>query len=177
MSSNLAVINFAVGGTLTVSGKIALTETVLSSSTASFQGLSTTSLTTTGTSTINGSLPTSTQTPTLDSHLTTKIYVDTTDGVVNKRITDTDPDQGIYIDASYNALNKRITDTEADQKIHIDTQGIALNKRITDTNNSIRPNRNYTIKQNADFLYVKVEFKSIHRFFPVWFKHIYRVSE
>jgi hypothetical protein len=89
-----------VGGTLTVSGKITLAETVLSSSTASYQGLSTTSLTTTGTSLFDGSLPTSTQTPTLDSQLTTKVYVDTADGVVNKRIMDTDGLQRIYIDAS-----------------------------------------------------------------------------
>jgi hypothetical protein len=132
MSSNLAVINFTVGGTLTVSGKTTLSETVLSSSTASFQGVSTTSLTTTGTSTFT-ELPTSSKTPTLDSQLTTKIYVDTADGVLNKRITDTDADQRIYIDGSYNALNKRITDTDSAQKTYIDASYNALDKRITDT--------------------------------------------
>jgi hypothetical protein len=132
MSSNLSVINFAVGGTLTVSGKITLAETVLSSSSMDIQGLTTTSLNVTGTSTFT-SLPTSTQTPTLDSQLTTKIYVDTADGIVNKRITDTDSDQRIYIDGSYNALNKRITDTDSAQKTYIDTSYNTLNKRITDT--------------------------------------------
>jgi hypothetical protein len=132
MSSNLAVINFTVGGTLVVSGKTTLVETVLSSSSVDIQGLTTTTLNVTGTSTFT-KLPTSSQTPTLDSQLTTKIYVDTADGVVNKRITDTDADQRIYIDASYNALNKRITDTDADQKIYIDASYNALNKRITDT--------------------------------------------
>jgi hypothetical protein len=128
MSSNLAV-----GGTLSISGKTTLAETVLSSSSVDVQGLMTTTLNATGTSTFNGSLPTSTKTPKLDSQLTTKIYVDTADGVVNKRITDTDADQRIYIDGSYNALNKRITDTDADQRIHIDGSYNALNKRITDT--------------------------------------------
>jgi hypothetical protein len=132
MSSNLAVINFTVGGTLVVSGKTTLVETVLSSSSVDIQGLTTTTLNVTGTSTFT-KLPTSSQTPTLDSQLTTKIYVDTADGVVNKRITDTDADQRIYIDGSYNALNKRITDTDADQKIYIDASYNALNKRITDT--------------------------------------------
>jgi hypothetical protein len=130
MSSNLAVINFAVGGTLVVSGKTTLAETVLSSSSVDIQGLTTTSLNTTGTSTFT-SLPTSSQTPTLDSQLTTKIYVDTADGVVNKRITDTDADQRIYIDGSYNALNKRITDTDSAQKTYIDASYNALDTSLT----------------------------------------------
>jgi hypothetical protein len=130
MSSNLAVINFAVGGTLVVSGKTTLSETVLSSSTASFQGVSTTSLTTTGNSTFT-ELPTSSKTPTLDNQLTTKVYVDTADGVVNKRITDTDADQRIYIDGSYNALNKRITDTDSAQKTYIDASYNALDTSLT----------------------------------------------
>jgi hypothetical protein len=132
MSSNLSVINFAVGGTLTVSGKITLGETVLSSSSVDIQGLSTTSLNVTGNSTFT-KLPTSTQTPTLDSQLTTKIYVDTADGIVNKRITDTDSDQKLYIDGSYNALNERITDTDSAQKTYIDASYNTLNTRITDT--------------------------------------------
>jgi hypothetical protein len=137
MSSNLAVINFAIGGTLTVSGKTTLVETVLSSSSVDIQGLTTTSLNVTGTSTFT-SLPTSTQTPILDSQLTTKVYVDSADKVVNKRITDTDSDQRIYIDGSYNALNKRITDTDLAQKTYIDASYNALDKRITDTDNEQR---------------------------------------
>jgi hypothetical protein len=58
MSSNLAVVNFTVGGTLTVSEKTTLAETVLSSSSVDVQGLTTTSLNTTGTSTFT-SIPTS----------------------------------------------------------------------------------------------------------------------
>jgi hypothetical protein len=158
--SNLAVVNFAVGGTLVISGKSTLAETILSSSTASFQGLSTTSLNTTGTSTFNNSLPTSTQTPTLNSQLTTKTYVDTADTTLNTRITDTDSAQRtyldnqdtalgkritdnntsvrLYIDASYNELNTRVTNTDSDQKKYIDTQDSALGKRITDTDSAQR---------------------------------------
>jgi hypothetical protein len=135
MSSNLAVVNFSVGGTLSISGKTTLVETVLSSSTASFQGLSTTSLNTTGTSTFNGSLPTSTQTPTLDSQLTTKIYVDTADTTLNTRITNIDASQRTYIDTQDTALDTRITDTDSIQKTYIDDADTVLDNRITTVDN------------------------------------------
>jgi hypothetical protein len=109
MSSNLAVVNFAVGGTLTVSGNTTLAQPVLSSSNANFQGLSTTSLAVSGTSTFNNSLPTSTQTPTSFSQLTTKVYVDSVDTLLNNRITTTDSDQKSYIDSANTILNNRIT--------------------------------------------------------------------
>jgi hypothetical protein len=127
MSSNLAVINFAVGGILTVSGKITLGETVLSSSTASFQGLKTTNMNVTGTSTFNGSLPTSTQTPTLDYELTTKVYVDTADST-----------QKTYIDDADTILNDRITDTDSTQKTYIDDADTILNDRITSVDDLIK---------------------------------------
>ena len=107
MSSNLAVINFAVGGTLTVSGRTTLGDTT-SMSSGSFQGLETTTLQVSDTSTFNNSLPTSTQTPTSNNQLTTKKYVDDADTVLNTRITDTDSAQKTYIDASYNELNTKI---------------------------------------------------------------------
>jgi hypothetical protein len=143
MSSNLAVINFTVGGTLTVSGNTTLVQPIYSSSTASFQGLITTSLNTTGASTFIN-LPTSTQTPTSNSQLTTKIYVDTVDNTLNTRITNTDADQRIYVDGSYNtqriyidqqdtSLNTRITNTDSAQRIYIDQQDTSLNTRITTT--------------------------------------------
>jgi hypothetical protein len=138
MSSNLSVINFAVGGTLTISGMTTLAETILSSSTASFQGVSTTSLTTTGTSTFNNSLPTSSQIPTLDNQLTTKVYVDIADTTLNTRITDTDSAQRTYLDTQDTALGKRITDTDATQKTYIDEQYTTLNTRITDTDSAQR---------------------------------------
>jgi hypothetical protein len=151
MSSNLSVINFAVGGTLTTTGKTTLGDTLLSSSSASFQGLSTTNLIVSGTSTFNNSLPTSIQNPTLDAELTTKIYVDNADTNLDKRITDNDTAVRIYIDLSYNELNNRVSINDTDVRNYIDLSYNELNKKITDTNNSIRPNRNYTIKHNADF--------------------------
>ena len=89
MMSNLAVINFSTGGTLVVSGRTTLGSPLLSNSTASFQGITSTNLTITGTSTFNNFLPTSILTPTSNSQLTTKIYVDAADSVLNTRITDT----------------------------------------------------------------------------------------
>ena len=83
MSANIAVINFTAGGTLTVAGKTTLGDQLLSMNSGSFQGLSTTSLAVSGASTFNGSLPTSTQTPTSDTQLTTKVYVDGSYNVLN----------------------------------------------------------------------------------------------
>jgi hypothetical protein len=122
--SNLAVVNFSVGGTLTISGKTTFAETVLSSSSASFQGLSTSNFNATGLSTFNSFLPTSTKTPTSLFQFTTKIYVDTEDAALDKKISD----QKIYIDEADTALGKRITD----QKTYIDEADTALGKRITD---------------------------------------------
>ena len=134
MSSNLAVINFSVGGTLTISGKTTLADELTSINTARFDGISTTSLSVSDTSTFNGSLPTSTQTPTSDSQLTTKIYVDSADAVLDSRIADTDAEQKIYIDDADAVLDSRITDTDATQKIYIDDADAVLDTRITDTN-------------------------------------------
>jgi hypothetical protein len=135
--SNLAVVNFAVGGTLSISGKTTLAETILSSSTASFQGLSTTTLNTTGASTFT-SLPTSTQTPTQDSQLTTKVYVDTADTTLNTRITDTDSAQRTYIDTQDTALGKRITDNNTSVRTYIDASYNELNTRVTGNDTDVR---------------------------------------
>lgn len=121
MSSNLSVINFAVGGTLTVSGDVTLSQAINSTNTASFSGLSTTSLTVSGASKFTSSLPTSSLTPSNNSELTTKIYVDNADGVLNSRITSTDSAQKSYIDSADAVLNSRITDTDSAQKTYIDT--------------------------------------------------------
>jgi hypothetical protein len=129
MSSNLSVINFSVGGTLTISGKTTLAETVLSSASADIQGLTTTNLNATGTSTFT-LLPTSSQTPTLDNQLTTKLYVDTSDGVVNKRITDTDTAQKKYIDDADTVLDNRITTVDNSRKTYIDNGDKALDTKI-----------------------------------------------
>jgi hypothetical protein len=104
--SNLAVVNFAVGGSLVVSGKTTLGESLSSSSSASFQGLSTSNFNATGLSTFNNFLPTSIVTPTSLFQLTTKIYVDAQDGELNKKISD----QKIYIDDADTALGTKITD-------------------------------------------------------------------
>jgi hypothetical protein len=101
------------------------------------QGLTTTSLNVTGTSTFT-KLPTSTQTPTLDNQLTTKTYVDTADTTLNTRITDTDSAQREYIDTQDTALGKRISDTDSTQKTYIDEQYTTLNTRITDTDSNQR---------------------------------------
>jgi hypothetical protein len=90
--------------TMNITGKTTLKDTLTSTSTgsfqglstttlnatssASFQGISTTNLNATGLTTFNSSLPTSTLKPTLDNDFTTKIYVDTAD-TTNKTYIDT----------------------------------------------------------------------------------------
>jgi hypothetical protein len=125
MSSNLSVINFGVGGTLSISGKTTLGDTLLSSSSANFQGLQTTNLSVSGTSTFNNSLPTSTQTPVLENSLITKIYVDTADGV-----------QKTYIDDADTVLNNRITSVDNSRKTYVDDADRVLDNRITSVDNS-----------------------------------------
>jgi hypothetical protein len=97
------------------------------------QGLTTTSLNVTGTSTFNNSLPTSIRNPTLDTQLTTKKYVDDADKVLDTKITNTDSGRKSYIDNADSTLNTRITDTDSAQKKYIDDANAVLDKRITDT--------------------------------------------
>jgi hypothetical protein len=75
MSSNLAVINFTVGGTSVVTGSVSLSESLKSSSSAQFQSLST----------IN--LPTCNEVPTENNQLTNKLFIDNEIKVVNARIS------------------------------------------------------------------------------------------
>ena len=135
MSSNLAVVNFSVGGTLTVSGETTFGE-ITSINSASFQGLSTSNLTVSGETTFNGYLPTSNQTPINSSQLITKNYCDDADIALNNLITSTDDAQKVYIDGSFNTLYNRITSTDSDQKSYIDASYGQLNIRITDTDSA-----------------------------------------
>ena len=131
MSSNLEVVNFAVGGTLTVSGDVTLSQAINSSNNATFL-----ELTVTGSSTFNNYLPTSTQTPSIESQLTTKLYVDTANTALNSKITTTDSAQKTYIDNADGVLNSRITTTDSAQKTYIDSADSTLNDRITLTDSA-----------------------------------------
>jgi hypothetical protein len=73
MSSNLAVINFTVGGTLTITGKVAFNESFISSSSAQFQSLSTVNL------------PTCNEVPTENNQLTNKLFIDNEIEIINAR--------------------------------------------------------------------------------------------
>ena len=123
MSANIAVINFTAGGTLTVSGKTTLGDQLLSMNSGSFQGLSTTSLAVSGGTTFFA-LPTSTMTPTSNSQLTTKVYVDS-------QITATDLARKAYVDASMGVLHTLIASTDASRKAYVDVADGSLNSRIT----------------------------------------------
>jgi hypothetical protein len=101
------------------------------------QGVKTSTLEVTEISTFN-SLPTSTQNVVNNDQLTTKIYVDNQDTLLNTRITDTDTTQKTYIDSADSTLNTRITNTDSDQRIYIDSADSTLNTRITTTDSDQR---------------------------------------
>jgi hypothetical protein len=71
--SNLAVINFTVGGTLTISGKVSFSESLISTSSAQFQSLSTVNL------------PTCNEVPTENNQLTNKLFIDNEIEIINAR--------------------------------------------------------------------------------------------
>jgi hypothetical protein len=73
MSSNLSVINFTVGGSLVVTGKVSLGESLISSSSAQFQSLSTVNL------------PTCNEVPTENNQLTNKLFIDNEIKIINAR--------------------------------------------------------------------------------------------
>jgi hypothetical protein len=157
MSSNLSVVNFTVGGSLTVSGICTLSSVLNSSSNMDIQGLKTTSLEVTGISTFNN-LPTSSQTPISDTQLTTKIYVDSGDAILDERITSTDADQRIYIDNEIITVNTSITNTDNDRKSYIDDADGVLNTRITDTDASQR-------------IYIDQQITSVNEQKPLFYVH------
>ena len=126
MAANLAITNFAVGETLTVSGNVSLASHVSSSNSANFFGLTTTTLEVSAGSTFNGALPTSTQTPSRDIDLSTKVYVDS-------QISNTDYLRKNYVDAADAVLNALIISTDATRKTYVDNADTVLKNLIIST--------------------------------------------
>jgi hypothetical protein len=84
--SNISALNLAVSGTCAISGTVSLSQPLISGSTASYQGITTTDLTTTG-NVIFNTLPVSNVAPTLSNNLINKNYVDTLNAIQDARIT------------------------------------------------------------------------------------------
>ena len=126
MAANLAITNFAVGGTLTVSGNVTLSSHVSSINSANFFGLTTTTLEVSAGSTFNGALPTSTQTPSRDIDFTTKVYVDS-------QISNTDYLRKNYVDAAHIILKNLISSTDATRKTYVDDADTVLKNLISST--------------------------------------------
>jgi hypothetical protein len=83
--SNVSTNNLAVSGTCAISGTVSLSQPLISGSTASYQGITTTDLTTTG-NVIFNTLPVSNVVPTLSNNLTNKAYVDVINSIQNGRL-------------------------------------------------------------------------------------------
>ena len=74
-------------------------------------------------------MPRAAAVPALPPQLTTKVYVDNQDTVLNTRITDLE----IYTDNTIDSTNDLIYETDGAQKTYIDEQNTILDTRITDT--------------------------------------------
>jgi hypothetical protein len=85
MSANVSTNNLAVSGTCGISGTVSLSSNLISGSTASYQGITTTDLTTTGSVTHNV-LPICNVLPVVSGEITNKGYVDTINSIQDTRI-------------------------------------------------------------------------------------------
>jgi hypothetical protein len=133
MSSNLAVINFAVGGSLTVSGKTTLAETVLSSSSVDIQGLTTTSLNSTGKTTLKDTLI-STSTGSFQGLSTTTLDATSTGSFQGLSTTNLNATGLSTFNSSLPTSTLKPTlDNDFTTKIYVDTAD-STNKTYIDTN-------------------------------------------
>jgi hypothetical protein len=85
MSANVSTNNLSVSGTCGVSGTVGLSSALISGSTASFQGVSTTALTTTG-EVLHNVLPICNVLPVVSGELTNKAYVNSENAIQDTRI-------------------------------------------------------------------------------------------
>jgi hypothetical protein len=130
MSNNISVNNFAIGGTSAFTGTVSLASQLISGSTGSFQGLTTTDLTTTG-NVIHDVLPICNVLPVSSNELSNKGYVDTANGLQDVRLTN--------IDNLNIAQNNRLTGVETKNTLqdtrltNNDALNIVQNDRLTTT--------------------------------------------
>jgi hypothetical protein len=133
MSSNLAVVNFTVGGSLTVSGKITLAETVLSSSSVDIQGLTTTTINITGKTTLKDTL-TSTSTGSFQGLSTTTLNATSTGSFQGLSTTNLNATGLSTFNSSLPTSTLKPTlDNDFTTKIYVDTAD-STNKTYIDTN-------------------------------------------
>ena len=148
MSSNLAVVNFTVGGSLVCSGSVTLAQGVDCFFPSSFQGITTTNLTAAGNTTFNEKLPTSTKTPTTSDQLTTKIYVDTNLNTAKTNINSLislldasmillNQEMTSYVDNSIHILDTSMNLLNVAMKNYVDSKILILNDRITSVDDAI----------------------------------------
>ena len=74
--SNISALNLAVSGTCGISGGVSLSSPLISGSSCSYQGITTSTLTTTG-AVLHNSLPICNVLPSLPNQLVSKGYTDT----------------------------------------------------------------------------------------------------
>jgi hypothetical protein len=130
MSNNISATNFAIAGTSAFTGTLSLASQLISGSTGSFQGLTTTDLTTTG-NVIHDVLPICNVLPVSSNELSNKGYVDTANAAQDVRLTN--------IDNLNIAQNNRLTGVESvnttqnTRLTNNDALNIVQNDRLTST--------------------------------------------
>jgi hypothetical protein len=130
MSNNISATNFAIAGTSAFTGTLSLASQLISGSTGSFQGLTTTDLKTTGV-VIHDILPICNVIPIEANELSNKVYVDLKNDLQDVRLNN--------IDNLNIAQNNRLTGVESKNTLQdtrltgIDSLNVIQNDRLTST--------------------------------------------
>jgi hypothetical protein len=150
MSANVSTLNLAVSGSTAISGSVSLSSPLISGSTASYQGVSTTDLSTTGSVTHNA-LPICNVLPMLNGELTNKAYVDTKNSIQDGRIT---AEETKTQNITYSVPNSRTTFTGSSTVAGLMT--FTVNPRcstvpvaLTELSNKQYVDNNFTIASNS----------------------------
>jgi hypothetical protein len=150
MSANVSALNLAVSGSTAISGSVSLSSPLISGSTASYQGVSTTDLSTTGSVTHNA-LPICNVLPMLNGELTNKAYVDTKNSIQDGRIT---AEETKTQNITYSVPNSRTTITGSSTVSGLMT--FTVNPRcstvpvaLTELSNKQYVDNNFTIASNS----------------------------
>jgi hypothetical protein len=150
MSANVSTLNLAVSGSTAISGSVSLSSPLISGSTASYQGVSTTDLSTTGSVTHNA-LPICNVLPILNGELTNKAYVDTKNSIQDGRIT---AEETKTQNITYSVPNSRTTFTGSSTVAGLMT--FTVNPRcstvpvaLTELSNKQYVDNNFTIASNS----------------------------
>ena len=123
--SNISALNLAVSGTCGISGGVSLSSPLISGSSCSYQGITTSTLTTTG-AVLHNSLPICNVLPSLPNQLVSKGYTDTQNNAQSGLIRD--------LEIRATAIED-LNIVQDDRLIAIEELNIIQDTRLTDVEN------------------------------------------